>query len=351
MGPVAVWIITPDGLQLGKTIAASMPEAVLFVFRSLSAGLADTETGHSFSSLSRAVADTFQAFSSHVFVMSTGTTVRVIAPWIESKTKDPAVVVLDDLGRNCVSLLSGHLGGANELSRRISQITGARPVITTATDIRGLPAIDCLAKDKGLLIENPGRIKGVNTAIIAAQEIRVHDPLAWLIPELREAGIRIKPVNEDQEPLIDIDDRLRTVPETALVLRPRSLVAGIGCNRGTSRDEILEVLTGVCRDFNLALASLAGLASIDLKNDEPGLLAAAGELSLAVSFYSKTELSGVTEIKTPSKKVEQWIGVPSVCEAAAILAAGQGNLIVSKQARGNVTIALARRNRPFTWSA
>ncbi len=344
---MAVWVITAAGLQLGKRVAASMPEAVLFVSQSAAAGQAGDQPGRPFSSLTRAVAEHFPAFSGHVFVMSAGIAVRVIAPWIRSKTTDPAVVVLDDLGLNCISLLSGHLGGANALTGCISRISGARPIITTATDIRGLPAIDSLAGDKGLLIENPAQIKRVNTAILAGHEIRIHDPYALLTPDLRKAGLRIGTDKGDPGPLIAVDDRLIPVPEETLVLRPRSLAAGIGCNRGTGRKEILEVLTRVCQDFKLARASLSCLASIDLKNDEPGLLAAAGELGLDISFSSKTELSEVTGIKTPSKKVEQWIGVASICEAAAILAAGQGGLVVSKQARGNVTIALARRPRPF----
>ncbi|MCF8105925.1 MAG: cobalt-precorrin 5A hydrolase [Desulfohalobiaceae bacterium] len=348
MRSVAVWVITAAGLQLGKRIAASMPEAVLFVSRSAAADQAGDFPVRPFSSLTREVGEHFTDFSGHVFVMSAGIAVRVISPWIRSKTTDPAVVVLDDLGRNCISLLSGHLGGANALTGRVSRISGASPIITTATDIRGLPAIDSLAGDKGLLIENPAQIKRINTAILAGQEIRMHDPYALLFPDLRKAGLRIVADKDDPDPLIAVDDRLIPVPEETLVLRPRSLAAGIGCNRGTSREEILEVLTRVCLDFKLARTSLACLASIDLKSDEAGLLAAAGELGLDISFSSKTELSGVKGIKTPSQKVEQWIGVASVCEAAAILAAGPGSLVVSKQARGNVTIALARRARPFT---
>ncbi|MCF8039287.1 MAG: cobalamin biosynthesis protein, partial [Desulfohalobiaceae bacterium] len=338
---------TAAGLQLGKRIAASMPETVLFVSRSAAADQAGDLPVRHFSSLARAVAEQFPAFSGHVFVMSTGIAVRVIAPWIRSKTTDPAVVVLDDLGLNCISLLSGHLGGANALTERISRISGASPIISTATDIRGLPAIDSLAGAKGLLIENPAQIKRVNTAILAGQEIRIHDPYALLLPDLRKAGLSIVAAKDDPDPLIAVDDRLIPVPEETLVLRPRSLAAGIGCNRGTGREEILGVLTRVCQDSRLARTSLACLASIDLKNDEPGLLAAAGELGLDILFASKSELSEVTGVKTPSKKVEQWIGVASVCEAAAILAAGQGSLVVSKQARGNVTVALARRARPF----
>ena len=345
---VAVWVITADGYTLGKSIVAALPDAVLFVSESLATGREKPETGPSFRSLGPAVAEHFQAFAGHVFVMSTGIAVRMIAPWIQRKTNDPAVVVLDDRGQHCISLLSGHLGGANDLTRRISAIVNARPVISTATDIRGLPAIDSLAKAKGLHIENPEQIKTVNMAIIHQAPLFVHDPYALLIQDLKEAGIPICSDIKAAEARVEIDDRLGSAGQQGLRLRPRSLAAGIGCNRGTEHTEILEVLDRVCRDFQLARNSLACLASIDLKRDEAGLLGAAGRLSLEVFFYSKNQLARVPGIKTPSQTVEQWIGVHSVCEAAAIVAAGREQLIVPKQISGNVTLALARKRPPFT---
>ncbi len=348
---VALWVVSPDGYRLGKTIAAALPGAVLFAAESVAQGLDELETEQAFSSLGSAVAEHFQTFSGHVFVMSAGIAVRVIAPWIRSKTTDPAVVVLDDLGKNCISLLSGHLGGANALTWTISGILGARPVISTATDIRGLPAIDALAKARGLLIENPERIKTVNMAIINRESIRVHDPYELMIPDLQQAGVAMRVQAGTSSPGIDIDDRLKSAPEGELILRPRSLVAGIGCNRGTDKEEILEALSRVCLNFQLARASLVFLASVDLKQDEAGLLALAETLGLEIAFFNKQQLSDVQGIQTPSKKVEHWIGVQSVCEAAAILAADGGQLIIPKQRLGNVTVALARRRPPFLSSA
>lgn len=348
---VALWAVSPDGYRLGRTIAAAMPEAVLFASESAASGRDELKTGQSFSSLRSAVAEHFQGFSGHVFVMSAGIAVRMIAPWIGSKTADPAVVVVDDLGRHCISLLSGHLGGANDLARHIAALTGARPVITTATDIRGLPAIDVLARAKGLHIDNPGRIKTLNMAILNRESIRIHDPYGLIGPDLEKAGVVLQETAGNTRTGLVVDDRLTAGSGEQLVLRPRSLVAGIGCNRGTEAREILEALSRVCRDFDLSEASLACLASVDLKQDEAGLLAAADELECNLVFYSRSQLAGVTGIKTPSPTVEQWIGVTSVCEAAAIQAANGEPLIVPKQKLGNVTVALSRQRPPFlSWA-
>ncbi len=348
---VALWVVSPDGYRLGKAIAAAMPEAVLFASESAAGGRGELKTGQRFSSLRSAVAEHFQGFAGHVFVMSAGIAVRMIAPWIGSKTADPAVVVVDDLGRHCISLLSGHLGGANDLARHIAALTGARPVITTATDIRGLPAIDVLAQSKGLHIDNPGRIKTLNMAILNRESIRIHDPYGLVGPDLKKAGVVLRETAGNTRTGLVVDDRLTAGSDEQLVLRPRSLVAGIGCNRGTEAREIREALSRVCRDFDLSRASLACLASIDLKQDEAGLLAAAEDLECNLVFYSRSQLARVTGIKTPSSTVEQWIGVTSVCEAAAIQAANGEPLIVPKQKLGNVTVALSRQRPPFLSSA
>jgi cobalt-precorrin 5A hydrolase len=119
-------------------------------------------------------------YTGHIFIMSTGIVVRVIAPLIRHKTEDPAVVVVDDRGMHAISLLSGHLGGANELAQKIAGIIGAKPVITTATDVNLVPAIDVLAKEKSLFIENPEAIKTVNMALLRGDKIHVHDPFSFL---------------------------------------------------------------------------------------------------------------------------------------------------------------------------
>ena len=350
---LAVWAVTPNGAKLADRLADSLPDADIYV----SQNLAEKKSSHIlFERLSATLEEKFGQYPGHIFIMSTGIVVRVLAPLIQSKTRDPAVVVVDDLGKNAISLLSGHIGGANELTYKIAKIIEANPVITTATDINAVPAIDMLAKENNLFIENPGAIKTVNMALLTSKKIIVYDPhnilknalpgsenltSNELIKHFKKSGqhVDIKDVV-----YVFIDDLRVDLPSAVLILRPASLIAGIGCNRNTEAAEILTHLEEVLEKNNLAPSSLKGLASIDLKADENGLIMMAGNLKLPLTFFNKQELNQVKNIKNPSKVVEKHVGVKSVCEAAAILATRHGTLIVPKQSTKNVTVAIARIN-------
>jgi len=350
---LAVWAVTPNGAKLADRLADSLPNADIYV----SQNLAEKKSSHIlFNRLSATLEEQFRQYTGHIFIMSTGIVVRILAPSIQSKTRDPAVVVMDDLGKNAISLLSGHLGGANELTHKISQVIGANPVITTATDINEVPAIDMLAKENNLFIENPGAIKTVNMALLTGKKIIVYDPhnilkntlpgsayltFDELMKHFNKKGQHIDIVDVAY---VIIDDLGVDLPSTVLILRPASLIAGIGCNRNTEATEILIHLEDVLAKNNLALSSLKGMASIDVKADENGLIMAAENLKLPLTFFSKQELNQVKDIKNPSKIVEKHVGVKSVCEAAAILAARSGRLVVPKQSTKNVTVAIARIN-------
>ena len=348
---IAIWAITPNGLELAGKLRRHLTEADVYVLQKI----ADTPDGcFSFQNLAETIGRQFNRYGGHLFLMSTGIVVRVIAPLIKNKIEDPAVVVMDERAHHAISLLSGHLGGANALARKIAGIAGADPVITTATDVNRVPAIDVLAKEMGLLIENPSAIKTVNMALLTNKEIFVHDPFHRLgsgLPhwETCTCGAGINSLKENCRigerkgtPCIYVDDVSSDLPPEVLVLRPASLAAGIGCNRNTAMEEMRALLEDVLEKNNLAPSSLRSLASIDVKSDESGLLGLAENLSLPIYFYSRHELNQVKEIKNPSKIVEKHVGVKSVCEAAAILAAGGGTLIVPKQTTPNVTVAIAR---------
>jgi cobalt-precorrin 5A hydrolase len=304
-----------------------------------------------FDGLADAVAREFHRFEGHVFIMATGIVVRTIAPHLRGKTEDPAVVVVDDRGRFAISLVSGHVGGANRLARQTADLLGATPVITTATDIHGKPAVDLVAARRGLFIQNPGRIKAVNMALLADAPVAVHDPGGWLgnrLPGATPLAVGDAGAGADDPPVVWVDDGARSPDSHILVLRPPSLVAGIGCNRGTRRKELREFLLRTLQAFALAMESLWTLASIDLKADEAGLRALAAELDRPILFFNREELSGVEDVTSPSALVNHHVGVPSVCEAAALLAGRRGGhrcrLIVPKQISGNVTLAIARRD-------
>jgi cobalt-precorrin 5A hydrolase len=334
----AIWALTAHGLSLAERIAEYLPDAHIYV--------SDRVVGkrlsyRRFERLSDAVAGRFQAYGSHIFIMSTGIVVRVIAGLIRHKTVDPAVVVMDDAGRHAISLLSGHLGGANRLAENIAQIVEANPVITTATDVHHLPAIDMLAAENGLIIENPGAIKAVNMAILAHRPIPLHDPRGIFPKQI--AGLQWTSwTTEESAPGVFIDDIHTESSNDVLVLRPSSLCAGIGCNRGTDPLEIRGLLTSVIKEHGLAIGSLYRIGTIDIKRDEVGILTVAHDLGCTMAFYTKEELNRVEDVPTPSEIVKKYTGAKSVCEAAAILASKMGVLVVPKQRTKNVTVAIAR---------
>lgn len=329
-GSLAVWAVTPKGAQLAGKIAEYFSESDIF----LSESIEIKDIYHfSFLRLSEAVSQNFSRYDGHLFIMSTGIVVRMIAPHIRHKTSDPAVVVMDEAGQFAISLLSGHIGGANVLAKQIAESVGAVPVITTATDVNSVPAIDMIAKEKGLMIENPEAIRYINMALLTGKPVRIHDPFDLIaIPD------------GDGKCGVFADDVIADIPPNTLILRPKSLIAGMGCNRNTEKTEIKELLFEAFHKFQLSPNSLAGIASIDLKKDETGLIAVAEELKVPLYFFSKEELETVKNIKNPSKIVKKHIGVSSVCEAAAILGADRGNLIVPKHSAKNVTVAIARKN-------
>ncbi|MCK5099852.1 MAG: cobalamin biosynthesis protein, partial [Desulfobacteraceae bacterium] len=279
----------------------------------------------------------FNQFDAHIFIFSTGIAVRMIAPIIKTKTEDPAVVVLDDNACHAISLLSGHIGGANALAKKVGRITEAKPVITTATDVHNKPAIDIIALAKNIHIVNPDMIKKINMAILENKVVKIDDPFNILqnrIPNYR---------NEQRNPDIICTDSELDVPRGTLVLNPPSLIAGIGCNRGTSIEEIETFLLETLKQNKLSLKSIWAFASIDAKHDETGLLELSKKYKTQFFFVDKQQLESVKEIKNPSKIVQKHMGVKSVCEAAAITAGKNAKLIVQKQIKGNVTIAIARK--------
>ncbi|CAN2040890.1 cobalt-precorrin 5A hydrolase [Candidatus Magnetomoraceae bacterium gMMP-15] len=330
---LAVWAITPKGSDLAQRIVKNLPDSDLYI--SLKLEQFDIKC-FTFNSLLNSTVRQFNKYQGHIFIMSTGIVVRLIAPLIKHKTKDPAVVVLDEMGNYAISLLSGHIGGANALAEKIAKLINAQPVITTATDINNMPAIDVIAKEKGLVIENPEAIKNVNMAFLTGKKVFFYDPYQLLVDAVKESGIK------KDGPGVFIDDVVTDIPKQSLILRPKTLTAGIGCNRNTDKEEIKSLLFKTLKRFNLAQNSLKYIATITIKKDEQGISELAKELNLQIKYFDKEELNKVDNIQSPSAMVEKHIGVKSVCEAAAILAANQGKLIVPKQITKNATVAIAR---------
>ncbi|WP_326669723.1 precorrin-3B C(17)-methyltransferase [Streptomyces canus] len=249
-----------------------------------------------------------------VCFLATGAVVRLIAPLLGDKARDPGVVCVDEGGRFAVSLVGGHGGGANELAREAGELLGAEPVVTTATDAVGVPGLDTL----GLPVE--GAVAAVSRALLDGEPVALHNESGWPLPPLAVAG--------EGAYGIRVTDRLVELSEREVVLRPPTVVVGVGASRGAPTEEIVELIEGSLRQAGLSARSVAELATVDAKAQEPGIVAAAERLGVPLVTHSAEELAAV-EVPNPSDAPLAAVGTPSVAEAAALI--GGGELLVPKR--------------------
>lgn len=257
-------------------------------------------------------AEAFAGSDALLFIGAAGIAVRAIAPHVRSKTTDPAVLVMDERGRHVIPILSGHIGGANELTLEIARRTGAEPVITTATDINGVPAIDVWAVKHDCAIENPQAIKAVSARALAGGEVGVM-----------------------------ITERSLTPPfPVTLRLRPRTLALGAGCRRGVDGQAFERAALDFLDKCGVSLLSVRALASLDRKADERALCDFAQKYRLEFLTYTAAELNSVPGVFAHSDYVQKTVGVGCVCERAAVRAAA-GRLLRGKTVYEGITLALA----------
>ncbi len=271
-----------------------------------------------------------------VLFLATGAAVRLLAPLLGSKHADPGVVTVDDTARFAVALSGGHAGGANALAERVAEALGASPVVTTASDALGVPALDTLGERLGFKLEDGSDLAAVGAALVSGEQVSLLSDRRWPLGPLPE---NVVCQEEPETPLVLISDRIAQVPGPAVVYRPPSLVAGVGCSRGAGADEILTLLDSSLAEAGLSKKSVAALASIDVKRDEAGLLNAAGRLGVPVRFHPAEALSAVGP-PNPSEVVREAVGTPSVAEAA-VLASG-AELVVDKRKSAMATVAVGR---------
>lgn len=345
----AIVAITDGGAKLARRIAAEAGAGEVY----LPERLRCDDDGRYFSEpLAAVLPGLFSRYRGLVCIMATGIVVRLLAPHLRGKAADPAVVVLDEAGRFVISLLSGHLGGGNELAQELAELIGGQAVITTATDVNGLPAWDEVARREGLAVEPLANIVTLNSLLLQGASIVLVDrcnrvaghyaDLPWvrLLPSFAAA--------QQAEAAGRVFVTHRHIPQVGegrdlLLLRPKDLVVGIGCNRGTSADEIEAAVRLELQQAFLAFASLGCVASITDKADEQGLLQFAHRHGLPLEFHRAEALNAVIAPSPPSAYALAAVGAKGVCEPAAMLSAAGGPLLVRKKKVGNVTLAVAEK--------
>ena len=275
-----------------------------------------------------------------VFVGAVGIAVRAIAPFIGNKWTDPAVVAVDERAQFAIPLLSGHLGGANSLARDISQVCGAQAVITTATDVNGVFAVDEWARRQGLEVMEPQHIKVISGNLLAGQKVTVYSsrPVDGECPQ----GVELVTV-----PPADVAVSVGK-EDCLLSLVPRILVLGVGCRKGTTQAVLEEVLEHFLRENRLWKEAICAVATIDLKKEESGLLNFCRFHGWEFHTCTGEELRRVPGEFTSSAFVRQVTGVDNVCERSAVAVSG-GSLVARKFAAEGVTMAAAVKPFRLDW--
>lgn len=274
----------------------------------------------------------FQQGNCLLFVGACGIAVRSIAPYVKDKFTDPAVVVVDELGQVVIPLLSGHVGGGNAMAVAVASTLNAVAAVGTATDLNGKIAIDLWAKQQGFVLSDRALAKEISTGVLEGKPIALTADVAFDTP--LPDGIRW---GGDGLP---VHVTVSTQPEGVLRLIPQVLCLGIGCRRGKTAEEIRAVVTAVLAQEKLDIRAIKQVTSIDLKADEPGLLAFCQAYNLPFITYTSGQLQGLEGDFSSSAFVSAVTGVDNVCERAAL--AQGGRLLVQKQAINGVTVAVAR---------
>ncbi len=346
---------TEKGYRLGEALLAAWsrtaPETVLHLQAKTAARPAESD--------SRPLRDMTAAWFSAaadapdaiLFIGAAGIAVRAIAPFLRGKAVDPAVLVIDEAGQFVISLLSGHLGGANALARQAAELIGAVPVITTATDLEKAFSVDLFAKENGFLLTDLVKAKEVTARVLRGERLRIYTDLPM-------ERLRLRPAREEAE-LISVQELSKADVvlsyQTALLkaeiregiglrLIPKRLQLGLGARRGVLKEEVEAAVSACLQDTGLDARALAAVCSIDLKKEEAGLCAYCAEAGLPFMTYTAEELRTAGGRFSSSAFVQSVTGVSNVCERAAVYAAeqqGRAEVLVHKEIHGNVTTAVA----------
>ena len=381
----AVIAISRNGSDLARRLLASLPGAdcTLFLDRRFIFG---GEDAVEFDLPVRPVVErAFDEYQRLVLFMPVGAAVRLLAPRLIHKHQDPAVVCVDDAGRFAISLLSGHVGGADELAREVASILDGTPVITSASHATGTLAVDLLGKEFGWTLAAPNTVvTRVSAAVINGEPVGVFQSTgekAWW-PEDRplpgnieifqslealasSACVAALLITDETDP--DGIAALEASGKNMLVYRPRSLVVGMGCRKGVPAEELDQLLAATFQRHGLALESIGCIATAEIKQDEPGLLELAEKYGVEVRCFGADELNGMFQAeggnppnpplrkggehaglpaplaRNPSSAPHRLVGVWGVSEPAALLASGAAGLLVAKEKSARATVAVARK--------
>ncbi|MBT9141630.1 MAG: Cobalt-precorrin-5A hydrolase [Dehalococcoidia bacterium] len=344
---MAVVALTKKAAELGLKIKGLYPDCHLLLPGRLEADY----PGHAYfrGALGPFLESCWKEYSQYIFIMATGIVVRVIAPLIRDKKKDPPVLVLAELGQYVIPLLSGHLGGANELAREMAAFLGGRAVLTTATDVEGIPALDDLARRNGCELENLEQWKNVALSLLEGDPVALYSTVG-VEPLFPANAVKVEAIEDISRgsfrgAVLMTEETLNqdlSLPLPHVILRPRNIVIGVGCRKGKPGNELLSAIYSTLDNLQISRYSVACLASIDIKQEEQGLLEAARILGVPLQFFSAARLQKLQGHFTPSDFVLEQTGTGAVAEPAALLAAREPLLLAGKTCFPGITVAIVK---------
>lgn len=360
MQKVAVLAITKHGISVGLKLLEEFPKWHIYAPDKFASSYDnDAQVRWYSDSTSGKIAGLFAKYDGLVCLFSLGATIRLIAPHMKSKKTDPAVLVIDEMANFVISVLSGHIGGANKLAETVAQRLGAQAVITTAADAKNTMAVDMIGRDQKWVIEDDSAVTATSAFMVNEEKIGMYQDAGKKVEEWYgkklPANVAAYDTLEDMydsdaKACLIITDRAvnaeaaatATAPKKAVVIyRPPTLIVGVGVHYSTTPQTIQNGIAQTFARYGLATKSIAKITSIKKPADVPGLAQAAEELGVLLQLYDRKMLADIT-VPNPSNTVQSFEGTPSVSEASCI-AAGRCNLIVEKQKfPPDLTIAVAR---------
>jgi Cobalamin biosynthesis protein CbiG len=351
----AIISVTDHGALLAAKMAAKLTCKIDLFAKAGQDGGTNADT---YESLVDLVADIYNKYNGLIFIMATGIVVRLIAPHIRDKRFDPAIVVVDEAGRHAISLLAGHLGGANELTRTVAAAAGGTPVITAMTDAAHKPAPDLLAARIGFELEPFDQLKHINAAIAAGQRVAFFIDCSlpnqeYYAKQAAEQGIVLVTASDlvyadRYDAAVVITDKEMYMVKPHLFLRPATLSIGADCRPGVTSAAIFTAVAASCRKIGRSVKSVAVIATAASQEDEIGLLAMVQQMAVPLELYSNEQLQHRSD-QTGGKIAElatKQAGGKNVCEAAALLAARTDQLLLGRTVYDQVTVAIAEIKSP-----
>jgi cobalt-precorrin 5A hydrolase len=351
--PFAVIAITKHGQELARTLRKKLKEVDIYCACKLAKGDEEELGIHLYEQSTRELlTQLFVHYQGIILLFSLGAAVRMLASLIVDKKKDPCVVVVDNNGRFAISVLSGHLGGGNELTKKVAEALGALPVITTASDVQDTLSVDLLGREFGWEWEDSQHVTAVSADVVNEEIVAVvqeSGEKSWWKQDrnLPKHIVCYSSLDEAHKgaarSAIIITHRI--LPDEwcfkqAVVYRPKVIVLGIGCNRGTCAEEIEQVINETLMELSFSKKSVKAIVSIDLKKDEVGLIKVAESNQWEFHTYTASELNQVS-ISKRSETVYRYTGAYGVSEPAAKCYSKNDELILTKKKSGNVTISVA----------